>query len=41
MDDEEKEDLIEWVDSVIQFCLSDVVLREVAEETTTIRLWIK
>jgi len=38
MDDEEKEDLTRWINSVIQLCLSDEILREVAKETIVIEL---
>jgi hypothetical protein len=38
MDDEEKEDLTRWINSVIQLCLFDEILREVAKETIVIEL---
>lgn len=38
INDEEKKDLTERACSAIQLCLSDLILREVAKETTAARL---
>lgn len=39
MDDKDKENLMEHVHSAIQLYLSNEVLREVVEGTTTAELW--
>lgn len=41
INDEEKKDLMEQACSAIQLFLSDLILRKVAKETTTARLWTK
>ena len=41
LSDEEKEDHLEQAHSAIQLSLSDEVLREIADETTTSGLWLK
>jgi hypothetical protein len=38
MNDEEKDDLMEWTYSAIQFCLSNEISREITGETIVIRL---
>ena len=41
MSEDEKEELEMKAHSVIQFCLADEILREVADEDTTAGLWLK
>lgn len=41
VDEQEKEDLMEWTHNVIQIYLYDEVLKEVVEETIAVELWTK
>lgn len=38
---EKKKDLLEWVNSLIQLCLADDVMREVVEKNTSTRFWLR